>query len=107
LRRVGRRRGAGIVACAVGRVRLRLNAGRNGLQGAKILLDRRPRSGIILCGKRKAEVGVIGENVGLDARGNGIRGVQRQAMEQSGIGRVGQGVAAGLDRAAGVEIPIG
>ncbi len=51
--------------------------------------------------------GVVGLNVLFDARRDGLGGLAGEAVEQIGIGGVGERIAPGLHDASGVEIAVG
>jgi hypothetical protein len=56
---------------------------------------------------RLGGVGEVGEQVALDAEGDGRGGVAGHLMEEIGVGVVLEGVGAGLDFEAGVEVLVG
>ena len=91
---------------AVGGIRLELGAGGHAVEGREVGLHLGPQRGVFLCGDGRVGIGVVGLNVTLEARGNGLRGLLRETMEQEGIGRVGERIAAGRDDMAGIEVAI-
>ena len=68
LRRTRRGWGSGMVTRAVRGVGQRVGAGGKGPHDGEILLNCRPCGGVLLRGKRQVEVGVVGEDIGLNAR---------------------------------------
>lgn len=73
----------------------------------QVLLELGPGGGIFFGGEGEIEVGVVGEDVALDAGRNGSGAGEGEAVEERGVGVVGEGVAAGADGVAGVEIAVG
>ena len=71
------------------------------------MLEGGPGSRIFLCCVWRRGVGEVGEDIFLDAGWDGLSRRCDDAVEESGVGGVGEGVTAGFDGAAGVEIAIG
>ena len=62
---------------------------------------------ILFGGEGEIEVGVIGEDVAFDSRGDRGGGGEGEAVEEGGVGVVGEAVAGGADGVAGIEIAVG
>ena len=64
-------------------------------------------AGILFGGEGEIEVGVVGEDVALDSRGDRGGGGEGEAVEEGGVGVVGEAVAGGADGIAGIQIAVG
>ena len=92
---------------AISGIGRRLGAGWHGGEGNEIGLHLGPLRRILFGRDGRGWISVVGLDVILDARRNGLRRLVRKAMEEIGIGGVGERIPTGLHHASGVEIAIG
>jgi len=95
-----------VIPVAVGGVGGGVGAGGHGVEGDEVLLDVGPGFGILFCGEGEIEVGVVGEDVALDSGGDRGSGGEGEAVEEGGVGVVGEAVAGGIYRVASVQIAV-
>src|ERR1039458_2018833 len=92
---------------AIGGIGRRLGAGWHGGEDDEIGLHLGPLRRILFGRDGRGWIRVVSLNVLLDARRNRLRRLVRKAMEEIGVGGVGERIPTGLHRASGVEIAIG
>ncbi len=81
--------------------------GLHGVEGFEIGLNLRPLLGIVFGGDGGLRVGVEGDEVVLEFSGHDVVWIFCDGGQKLEVGFVGEGIAAGLDDIAGVEIAVG
>jgi hypothetical protein len=76
------------------------------VERGEVLLEERPLGGIFFGGEGEFRVGVVGEDVVLDARRDGYCRRGGKAVEEGCVGVVGEAVAGGFYGAAGVQVAV-
>ena len=78
-----------------------------GLESDEIGLDLGPLAGVLFGDDGRLGVGVVGEEVVFDLGGDWGFGMFGELGQEEGVGLVGEGIAAGFDLEAGVEVAVG